>query len=100
MLKRRKWGWYLTLWSEKRFKIKFLFFKRDHCCSVQRHAERNELWLVLLGKGYKHGSEFVGRGDWFNVTSDTWHSYFAEKPTIILEIQYGTNCREDDIERV
>lgn len=102
-LKKRSWGWYWTLWSAKYFKVKFLLFKRGHYCSMQRHKDRSELWLVIFGNGDMEGDFFnpqFNKGDWHSVAPQSLHRFCAHKLSLILEIQYGVSCREDDIERV
>ena len=107
---RRKWGWYLTLYSGKQFKIKFLYFKSGKSCSMQRHSQRNELWCFLFGSGKFSSQNYrdqdttgnwtkdVGSGNFQFVDYNYWHQYYAQKPTLVLEIQTGI-CEESDIER-
>ena len=38
-------------------------------------------------------------GDVFHVDRQEWHQYKAEKRTFVVEIQYGDQCIESDIER-
>ena len=106
---RRKWGYYLTVYSAKRFKIKFLYFKKDTSCSMQRHFKRSETWCFLFGKGlfWKDSKSNIVKKDWIaNVEAGSsvclamrdWHMYVAQKPTLVLEIQTGI-CEESDIER-
>lgn len=105
--KRRPWGWYLTLVSGRYFKVKILRFKSCHSCSVQRHKHRHELWLFLRGSGLFSTvairshliNEGAKAGDFKVAHRNTWHSYMALKPTTVLEIQYGDQCKEEDIER-
>ena len=78
---------------------------------MQRHKERSEHWFVaegtatvytldsstdieLYGVFEKHRSLHIPVG--------TWHQLANEHDTDLklVEIQYGTNCIEEDIERV
>lgn len=99
---RRKWGWYLTVYSARYFKIKFLYFKKGGECSNQMHSTREETWLFLFGSGsFLSGQGIaaaIAAGDAAYVPARAWHQYKALKPTLVLEIQTGI-CREDDIER-
>lgn len=100
---KRKWGWYLTLISREHFKVKLLWFRRYGHCSMQFHNHRNELWCFLFGKGIMTlGREtlFPKAGHWMSVPTNSWHHYQAMKRTLVLEIQYGTRCDEDDIVRL
>jgi mannose-6-phosphate isomerase-like protein (cupin superfamily) len=104
---KRKWGWYLTIWSASGFKIKFLYFRKGSQLSKQRHFKRSELWLFMFGNGWfmtyspdlssGDGGE-VSSGDCFTVPVGYWHKYTALNRTLVLEIQTG-HCVESDIER-
>jgi len=98
---RRKWGWYLTLYSAKRFKIKFLYFKAGKSCSLQRHFKRHELWCSVFGSGWLSVDKKkipLKSGDYKAVPVNKWHRYRASKNSLILEIQTG-HCVETDIQR-
>jgi mannose-1-phosphate guanylyltransferase/mannose-6-phosphate isomerase len=100
---RRTWGRYLTLLSRERFKLKLLHFLAGKSCSMQRHHARSELWLCLYGDGIMDGdtrnSYGITKGNWGLVDTGRWHRFTAVKPTLILEVQFGARCEEDDIER-
>lgn len=100
---RRSWGYYITLLDRKHFKVKILRFRAGHSCSLQYHKYRYELWLFLKGSGaFRRGKEreAVGEGDYKSVGRWVEHKYFADKPTTVLEIQYGSICDEQDIVRI
>lgn len=102
-LVRRQWGWYLTLVRRKRFRVKLLRFTAHQECSYQYHLHRNELWLFLKGKGaLLLGKEYndAKPGEWYLIDEAMKHQYRAHKTTYVLEIQFGTDCREDDIVRI
>lgn len=101
----RKWGWYLTLLSGQQYKVKILFFRAGKAISLQRHNHRKELWLYLFGRGsMSQGDQklttFIRKGgETSAIDRFEWHQFKAEKTTLVLEIQHGGMCREDDIER-
>jgi len=98
---KRKWGYYLTVYSARNFKIKFLYFKAGKACSMQRHLMRNEIWCYLFGLGafrLNDRSYPAKTGSCSMVSVGDWHQYRAKKPTLVLEIQTGI-CEESDIER-
>ena len=100
---RRRWGWYLTIWDDRRFKVKLLRFYGMSECSRQRHQSRGELWLFLRGAGrFQMGEELtpVFAGDYKFVAPRSWHQFHSEMGTWVLEVQYGKKCDEGDIERV
>ena len=79
--------------------------------SFQRHLHRNELWFVSEGscivnyskskesekKEYKLSTE-----DIFQVKKNEWHQIINPNSEIckIIEIQYGDEVKESDIERL
>lgn len=106
MIKRRKWGWYWTILNRKHFKVKLLCFKPYGRLSPQYHYKRNELWLFLGGKGAFYVNGMMAskdeslNGEWRLVSRKDLHTYEAFTRTWVLEIQYGEECREEDIVRV
>lgn len=77
----KRWGYYTEYFRCKWFCVKMLHFVKDTKLSVQRHAKRSELWV-------------------WNIKPLQWHTFSAAADTKILEIQYGRDVKEDDIERV
>lgn len=97
---RRPWGWWLVLISRKHFKVKLLRFKKGGALSMQRHEKRHELWLFLSGNGIMAYQTPPSAGDYKMIRRKHWHQYKAAKTTWVLEIQYGEECKESDIERI
>jgi len=101
MLKR--WGLHLVLFKGMSFKVKLLYFKKGGAISYQKHQHRAELWCWIFGEGaFKLGeNQFFMRhkGETLMVPKGEWHQYIAKKPTLILEVQHGGMCKENDIER-
>jgi len=100
----RRWGWYLTLLDRGRFKVKLLWFKRGLSCSMQKHRNRHELWLFLRGGGIFDSTDItpfiVTKNNYLCVAKNDWHKFTAEMSTLVLEIQYGERCDEEDIVRL
>ena len=102
----RPWGYYRVLHTEgHEVKVKELVVDPGQSLSMQRHAKRNEYWLVSEGeatvnKGYeeitvtKHDNLSIFIGEWHQLSNKT------DKPLKIIEIQYGQLCDEGDIERL
>lgn len=97
---KRPWGFWLVLLQRKHFKVKLLRFKKCGSISLQRHKDRHELWLFLSGNGMMHFNTPPQAGDYKMIRRFHWHKYTAVIPTWVLEIQYGKECTEDDIERL
>ncbi len=107
----RLWGDFYDLFEDNYVKVKELIVNPKQGMSFQRHFERSELWFVSHGKcdvNFSHdGPEEVKKivlekGDRFDVPVTSWHQitnpYLEE--CRIIEIQYGKNTSEDDIERL
>lgn len=107
-LVKRKWGWYLTILDRKHFKVKLLRFKEGRSLSEQYHKLRGEVWLFLSGsgefwRGHKdddYGFWNAKQGDAYWVPIGALHKYICKSSSLILEIQYGEKCLEEDIVRV
>jgi cytidyltransferase-like protein len=106
----REWGYYRILHDVQGCKVKELTVEPGQSLSMQKHFKRNEYWLVsegvcilnsVLPSGYAlpamkletHSSHVIPSGDWHQLTNP------FDKPCRIVEIQYGEECTEEDIER-
>lgn len=107
----RAWGYYRVLHEQgKEIKVKELTVLPKTCLSMQRHKDRAEHWFVAEGTAtvyslnYKTDMELVGNYEKFeslHIKREQWHKLCNEtdKPLRVIEIQYGENCIEEDIER-
>lgn len=106
----RPWGYYSVLHENKNeVKLKELTVDSGACLSMQRHQHRSEFWFVAEGEASVYtleDNEVVHKGhykkfDSLFIDSNQWHRLCneTEKPLKIIEIQYGSNCVEEDIER-
>jgi mannose-6-phosphate isomerase-like protein (cupin superfamily) len=106
----RPWGYYRVLHEVAGTKVKELTVEPGQCLSMQRHQHRSEHWHVTSGTcvvrittdtGYQLPGKTLGRHDQFHVELGEWHQLTNpfEEPCKIVEIQYGTRCSEEDIER-
>lgn len=107
MLKRvdRPWGYWKEVFRCKWFCIKLLHFNKLGKISMQRHNFRYEWWLILDGWGmmvWEIGSMDVNTFEHFLIKKRKWHRFFApyNREVKILEIQFGSDVRESDIERL
>ena len=102
--KKTRWGWWLVLLDREHFKVKLLRFRADGGCSMQKHQLRGELWCFLTGGGlfdFSNGRPISKMsGDAEVVPSEYWHKFTATFPTLVLEIQYGHKCDENDMIRI
>ena len=106
----RLWGYYRVLHEVPGCKVKELIIEPGKKMSFQRHAHRNEYWIVTSGKcdvisaldnGYmfpvatlaEHNTKVIPKKEWHQISNP------YSEPCSIVEIQYGTSCIEEDIER-
>ena len=108
----REWGAFFNLFEAKNIKVKKLIVESGKSMSFQRHLKRNEIWLVSEGSCEVRSSKEklpkslrkikLKKFDHFIVPLGEWHQIInsSKKQTHIIEIQYGDECIEDDIERI
>lgn len=107
----RKWGYYRVVHEYgKHTKVKELAVPPGETLSMQRHQHRSEHWFIAEGTAtvytldsssdvdlhgvYKqHQSLHIEQGRWHQLANE------HDVPLKLVEIQYGTNCVEEDIER-
>lgn len=100
----RPWGYYRVLHEVPGMKVKELTVNPSGSLSMQRHALRSEHWIVSEGKcrvftetGFfdldYHETHDIDKLEWHQLTNP------FDEPCRIVEIQYGIDCIEEDIER-
>lgn len=107
----REWGYYRVLHQDgKQVKVKELTVDPGKSLSMQRHQDRAEHWFVAEGEATVYtinrstDAELYGQFEKFrnlHIDRCEWHQLANETalPLKIIEIQYGENCVEEDIER-
>ena len=108
----RKWGSFFNLFQTKNIKVKELIVNPGKEISFQRHFKRNEIWLVSSGSCYVNFANNnnlkdikkikLNKFDHYIVRAEHWHQIINNfnEPVHLIEIQYGAECIEDDIERI
>ena len=100
----REWGEFFVLDEFPTVKVKRLIIKKDKNISYQYHNHRSEFWAILEGIGYIILDGILSKvnaGDTFTIEKNVKHSITAiDGDLVILEVQYGTECNEDDIVRI
>lgn len=108
----RAWGYYRVLHEVgAHTKLKELTVNPKTCLSMQRHDQRAEFWFVAEGQAtvytldsrttdqelrcqlIVHENTFIKVNEWHQLCNET------AQPLKLIEIQYGENCVEEDIER-
>lgn len=110
----RFWGEYRILYDHPAIgsatKVKELMVEPGKSLSLQRHQHRHEYWHVVEGRcdvysklpgGYAMPPRTLGPHDTIQIPAQEWHQLANpySEPCKLIEIQYGSECREDDIER-
>jgi cytidyltransferase-like protein len=106
----RQWGYYRVLHEVSGMKVKELTVNPGKSLSMQRHLHRAEYWIVSEGNcvvnstmpdGYALPSKELSIHDEFKIPVHEWHQLTNPytTPCRIVEIQYGEQCIEEDIER-
>ena len=106
----RPWGYYRVLHEVPGMKVKELTVEPGQSLSMQRHKLRSEYWIVSEGQAvvnratpldYQLPSAELDKHDQLHVVKQEWHQLTNpyDRPLKIVEIQYGEQCIEEDIER-
>ena len=107
----RTWGYYRVIHEyNKHTKVKELAVPPGGKLSMQRHRERSEHWFIAEGTATVYtldsSSDVELHGVFkqhksLHIPVGQWHQLANEHDTDLklVEIQYGTNCVEEDIER-
>jgi D-beta-D-heptose 7-phosphate kinase/D-beta-D-heptose 1-phosphate adenosyltransferase len=107
----RSWGNYRVLYEHNtQVKVKELTVEPGQRLSMQRHLDRAEHWFVVQGTATvytinrKSDEELLGEfttHQHIHVDRHQWHQLcnHTDLPLRVVEIQYGPNCIEEDIER-
>ena len=107
----RIWGGFYNLFESDDIKVKELIVNPGQGMSFQKHFKRSEIWLVSKGscvvnyskdnpddrksiKLKKFDHYFVPVGQWHQITNP------FDKSCHLIEIQYGEDLQEEDIERL
>jgi cytidyltransferase-like protein len=108
----RQWGSFFNLFETNNIKVKELVVGSGKSMSFQRHFKRNEIWLISEGSctvSYSNDTDNknikelqLNKFDHYLVPVGHWHqiSNRSNMKTHIIEIQYGEDCIESDIERL
>jgi cytidyltransferase-like protein len=106
----RPWGYYRVLHEVLGMKVKELTVDPGKSLSMQRHNHRAEYWIVSEGEamvnrrmesGYSLPSVHLQKHVEYKVPLKEWHQLTNpyDAPVKVVEIQYGEQCIEEDIER-
>ena len=99
----RPWGSYRILEKGENYQIKILTINPKSRLSDQRHKHRGETWTPVNGilKVNLHGHVTpIAPGRSLSIERGAWHRLEnqSNNPIQVIEIQYGTNFDENDVE--
>lgn len=105
----RIWGKFITYYVGNACKLKKLEIDPGKGISMQYHLKRTECWFVESGLGSVYTLEnsretnirTLMQNDMFTVPTGMWHRLenIGSGKLNIIEIQFGTECSEEDIVR-
>ena len=101
----RPWGWYDTIETGERFKVKRIQVNPGASLSLQKHAKRSEHWVVVKGIAevtcgdkvitlHENESTYIPLGKAHRLANP------SGEPLEIIEVQSGVYLGEDDIQRL
>jgi len=107
---KRLWGSFYNLFEGDQVKVKELIVSPGKGMSFQKHFKRSEIWMVSKGscivnysKGDPNNKQNIklNKFDHYLVPVGEWHQITNpfKETCHLIEIQYGDECVEEDIER-
>jgi len=104
MTEQRPWGYYKILEDASAHKVKRICVNPNQRLSLQSHAKREELWIVLKGRGYVTLDDkdiLVIPGSIIRIPLGAKHRVKNDgvEDLEFIEVQTGSYFGEDDIVR-
>ncbi|MFM2276270.1 MAG: hypothetical protein RL211_2142 [Pseudomonadota bacterium] len=101
----RPWGWYETVSEVSGNKVKRIRVHPGQKLSLQKHHQRAEHWVVVLGRAQVTVGERVVElvpGQHVDIAIGEVHrlANLTNDPVEIVEVQLGSYLGEDDIVRL
>ncbi|MEY4883248.1 MAG: hypothetical protein RIS34_1102 [Pseudomonadota bacterium] len=101
----RPWGWYETVSEVEGHKIKRIRVEPGQQISLQKHHQRAEHWVVVLGTARVTVGELLldlATGQHIAIALGEVHriANLTADPVEIIEVQLGSYLGEDDIVRL
>jgi len=105
----RNWGRWYVLDDLTTTKVKKLIVDPGCQLSYQKHMHRTEIWyvhngtgvVILSDDGVVETQHILNKGTSLVIDNGVWHQLIntGKEPLVIVEIQYGEECKEHDIIR-
>ncbi len=98
----KPWGTYTVLFETSTCKVKHIKLNPHSKISLQSHFKRNEVWIVISGKGIAIVEQkvwLIQPNSQITVLAGEKHRLITTKDSLeIIEVQTGV-CEEEDILR-
>jgi len=100
----RPWGLWVDWYRTSEATLKCMVIRPGARMSLQRHAERREVWRVISGHGEDQGTHpatplTAGKTHVVQIGDKHRIANTGGEPLVIVELQMG-HCDEHDIERL
>lgn len=107
----KPWGGYMILDQGPGYLVKRLVINPGQRTSLQRHKHREEMWIVVSGRGTLYQPDYIlddqrketlARSGSYFIGQENWHraECTSTEPLVIIETWLGDELlSEDDIER-
>ena len=102
MYAERAWGNFQVLDIYKNSLVKHLCINAGKSISYQKHNHRDEVWTIIDGNGILTLNDVekeVSAGYVITIKKGDKHALKAINDIHFIEVQYGEEISEDDIER-
>jgi len=101
----RPWGWYETISESSGHKVKRIHVHPGQQISLQKHQQRAEHWVVVVGTALVTVDARVAEmtvGQHIDIPLGAVHRLAnrTTAPVEIVEVQFGSYLGEDDIARL
>ena len=112
----RRWGSWEVIkqgnYDDVQYKVKFLMIDPGKAISLQYHEHRDEYWVIMRGLAKvsqawdlsdpENDTYYHGVGDMLYIPRMSRHKIenIGDEPLMILELQMGSECDEEDITRL
>jgi mannose-6-phosphate isomerase len=101
---KRPWGYFEVLLEAPDHKVKRIIVEPGGCLSLQLHHLRSEHWFVVAGFGVAivdGKNKSLHAGSSLDIPKKAKHRVqnSSDENLIIIEVQTGEYCGDDDIER-
>ncbi|MBU8907595.1 hypothetical protein [Desertibacillus haloalkaliphilus] len=107
MFEERRWGWYEVLSyyfsGTEQILVKRIHVYAGENISYQLHQHRKEIWTITDGLGlfaYNQTLQPIQQGDVLKISQGAEHAVKALTDLDMIEVQMGTDLREEDITRI